>query len=129
MLISDGVQTCALPIYAAGRAERRPRPRHRRHRLPAGDRPGRDERAGPRHRRRRAGPALLSRLLRTRRMELFLHQIFSGLATVAIYAAVALAVVIIFLAIDHFNFAMGEMALFSPTSEERGVWIECVSAC
>lgn len=46
-------------------------------------------------------------------MELFLHQIFSGLATGAIYAAVALAVVMIFLAIDHFNFAQGEMAMFS----------------
>ena len=46
-------------------------------------------------------------------MELFLSQVFSGLATGAIYAAVALAVVMIFLAIDHFNFAQGEMAMFS----------------
>lgn len=46
-------------------------------------------------------------------MDLFLHQIFSGLATGAIYAVVALAVVMIFLAIDHFNFAQGEMAMFS----------------
>ncbi|MCB1744057.1 MAG: branched-chain amino acid ABC transporter permease [Gammaproteobacteria bacterium] len=46
-------------------------------------------------------------------MELFVHQVLSGLATGAIYACVALAVVMIYLAIDHFNFAQGEMAMFS----------------
>jgi len=46
-------------------------------------------------------------------MELFLHQTMSGLATGAIYACIALAVVMIYQAIDHFNFAQGEMAMFS----------------
>jgi len=46
-------------------------------------------------------------------MDLFLSQTFSGLATGAIYACIALAVVMIYQAIDHFNFAQGEMAMFS----------------
>lgn len=46
-------------------------------------------------------------------MDLFLQQTFSGLATGAIYACIALAVVMIYQAIDHFNFAQGEMAMFS----------------
>ena len=46
-------------------------------------------------------------------MDLFLQQTFSGLASGAIYACVALAVVMIYQAIDHFNFAQGEMAMFS----------------
>ena len=46
-------------------------------------------------------------------MELFLHQVLAGLATGAIYAAMALAVVMIYQAIDHLNFAQGEMAMFS----------------
>ncbi len=46
-------------------------------------------------------------------MEFFLQQVLSGLATGAIYASIALAVVMIYQAIDHFNFAQGEMAMFS----------------
>ncbi len=46
-------------------------------------------------------------------MDLFLSQVLSGLAIGGIYASVGLAVVMIFLAIDHFNFAQGEMAMFS----------------
>ena len=46
-------------------------------------------------------------------MDLFLQQTFSGLATGAIYASIALSVVMIYQAIDHFNFAQGEMAMFS----------------
>lgn len=46
-------------------------------------------------------------------MDLFLQQTFDGLATGAIYASLALAVVMIYQAIDHFNFAQGEMAMFS----------------
>ena len=46
-------------------------------------------------------------------MELFLHQVLAGLATGGIYACVALAVVMIYQAIDHLNFAQGEMAMFS----------------
>ena len=46
-------------------------------------------------------------------MELFLHQVLAGLATGGIYACLALAVVMIYQAIDHLNFAQGEMAMFS----------------
>jgi branched-chain amino acid transport system permease protein len=46
-------------------------------------------------------------------MELLLHQIMAGLATGGIYACMALAVVMIYQAIDHLNFAQGEMAMFS----------------
>ncbi len=46
-------------------------------------------------------------------MEHLLQQILGGLATGAIYACIALAVVMIYQAIDHFNFAQGEMAMFS----------------
>src|SRR3954470_7028616 len=47
------------------------------------------------------------------RMELLLQQILAGLATGAIYASMALAVVMIYQAIDHLNFAQGEMAMFA----------------
>ena len=46
-------------------------------------------------------------------MDLFLQQTFSGLAFGGIYALVALAVVMIYQATDHLNFAQGEMAMFS----------------
>src|SRR3984893_8902103 len=46
-------------------------------------------------------------------MELLLQQVMAGLANGAIYALVALAVVMIYQAIDHLNFAQGEMATFS----------------
>jgi branched-chain amino acid transport system permease protein len=46
-------------------------------------------------------------------MELFLQQVVAGLASGAIYACMALAVVMIYQAIDHLNFAQGEMAMFS----------------
>ncbi len=46
-------------------------------------------------------------------MELFVQQVLAGLATGGIYACVALAVVMIYQAIDHLNFAQGEMAMFS----------------
>jgi branched-chain amino acid transport system permease protein len=46
-------------------------------------------------------------------MELLLHQVLAGLATGGIYACLALAVVMIYRAIDHLNFAQGEMAMFS----------------
>jgi branched-chain amino acid transport system permease protein len=46
-------------------------------------------------------------------MELFLHQVLAGLATGAIYACMALAIVMIYQAIDSLNFAQGEMAMFS----------------
>jgi branched-chain amino acid transport system permease protein len=46
-------------------------------------------------------------------MELLIHQVLAGLATGGIYALMALAVVMIYQAIDHLNFAQGEMAMFS----------------
>jgi len=46
-------------------------------------------------------------------VELLLQQVMAGLATGAIYACMALAVVMIYQAIDHLNFAQGEMAMFS----------------
>jgi len=46
-------------------------------------------------------------------MELFLQQLFSGLSFGGIYACMALAVVMIYQATDHLNFAQGEMAMFS----------------
>ena len=46
-------------------------------------------------------------------LDLLVHQVLAGLATGAIYACMALAIVMIYQAIDHLNFAQGEMAMFS----------------
>ena len=46
-------------------------------------------------------------------MEGVIHQIASGIATGGIYASVALALVMIYQATHHVNFAQGEMATFS----------------
>lgn len=46
-------------------------------------------------------------------MNLFINQIVSGISSGAIYACMALAVVMIYQAIDHLNFAQGEMATFA----------------
>lgn len=46
-------------------------------------------------------------------MEAFLHQILSGLANGAVYASLALALVMIYQSTHHINFAQGEMAMFS----------------
>jgi branched-chain amino acid transport system permease protein len=46
-------------------------------------------------------------------MEALLHQIFSGFANGIIYGSVALALVMIYQATHHINFAQGEMATFS----------------
>jgi branched-chain amino acid transport system permease protein len=46
-------------------------------------------------------------------MDALLHQIFSGLANGCIYGSVALALVMIYQATHHINFAQGEMATFS----------------
>ncbi len=46
-------------------------------------------------------------------MEQLLQQIASGLANGAIYALLALALVMIFVSTNHINFAQGEMAMFS----------------
>ncbi len=46
-------------------------------------------------------------------MDAFLNQVFAGLANGGIYASVALALVMIYQATHHVNFAQGEMAMFS----------------
>src|ERR1700728_231650 len=46
-------------------------------------------------------------------MHQFLQQLFSGLAAGAIYASLALALVMIYRATELVNFAQGEMAMFS----------------
>ena len=46
-------------------------------------------------------------------MEQLIQQIAAGLANGAIYASLALALVMIFVSTDHINFAQGEMAMFS----------------
>ena len=46
-------------------------------------------------------------------MDAFLHQLLAGIASGGIYASVALALVMIFQATHHVNFAQGEMAMFS----------------
>ena len=46
-------------------------------------------------------------------MEQLLEQLASGIANGAIYACVALALVMIYVSTDHLNFAQGEMAMFS----------------
>jgi len=46
-------------------------------------------------------------------VEGLLHQVLSGLATGSIYASMALALVMIYQATHHLNFAQGEMAMAS----------------
>ena len=46
-------------------------------------------------------------------MDIFIQQVVSGLATGSIYAALALALVMIYEATDVVNFAQGEMAMFA----------------
>src|SRR5271154_3381759 len=46
-------------------------------------------------------------------MQGFLHQLLSGLANGGVYASVALALVMIYQATHHVNFAQGELAMFS----------------
>jgi branched-chain amino acid transport system permease protein len=46
-------------------------------------------------------------------MEQLIQQIAAGLANGAIYACLALALVMIFVSTDHINFAQGELAMFS----------------
>jgi branched-chain amino acid transport system permease protein len=67
-------------------------------------------------------------------MDAFFHQLLSGLADGALYACVALALVMIFKATHQVNFAQGEMAMFSTymalTLIEAGVpyWVAFVLA-
>jgi branched-chain amino acid transport system permease protein len=45
-------------------------------------------------------------------VDAFIHQVLAGLATGGIYASVALALVMIYQATHHVNFAQGELAMF-----------------
>ena len=46
-------------------------------------------------------------------MDAFIHQVLAGFATGGIYASLALALVMIYQATHHVNFAQGEMAMFA----------------
>jgi branched-chain amino acid transport system permease protein len=46
-------------------------------------------------------------------VQVFLHQLLSGAATGGIYASLALALVMVYQATHHINFAQGELAMFS----------------
>jgi branched-chain amino acid transport system permease protein len=46
-------------------------------------------------------------------MTAFMNSVIAGIANGAIYACMALAIVMIYQSIDHLNFAQGEMAMFS----------------
>jgi branched-chain amino acid transport system permease protein len=46
-------------------------------------------------------------------LEAFIQQVFAGLASGGVYASLALALVMIYQATHHVNFAQGEMAMFS----------------
>jgi len=46
-------------------------------------------------------------------MQAFLHQLLSGVATGGLYASLALALVMVYRATHHINFAQGELAMFS----------------
>lgn len=46
-------------------------------------------------------------------MDFFVQQLVAGLTSGAIYACVALGLVMIFVSTDHINFAQGEMAMFA----------------
>ena len=66
-------------------------------------------------------------------MDGFLHQVFSGIASGSIYASIALALVMIYTATHHVNFAQGEMAMLCTyialTLIEAGVpyWVTFVT--
>src|SRR6202171_2482378 len=99
--------------YSGGGAERAAGAGARRQGLCDRNRTHRDLGKCYRDREQRRRPQILSGLLRSAAMELFTNQVLAGIATGAIYACMALAVVMIYQAIDHLNFAQGEMAMFS----------------
>src|SRR5712675_1721715 len=99
--------------YSGGGAERATGAGTRRPGLCDRNRTDRDVGQRQGHRQQRRHPQILSGLLRSAAMELFTNQVLAGIATGAIYACMALAVVMIYQAIDHLNFAQGEMAMFS----------------
>lgn len=56
-------------------------------------------------------------------MDLFIQRLFDGLSQGAVYALIALGLVIIYRASGHLNFAQGEMALFSTyVVYQMGEW-------
>ena len=68
---------------------------------------------GQRHRRRAAGRRVRAQGVPGDLMELFFQQVVNGIQSGAIYAALALALVLIFRSTSLLNFAQGEMAMFS----------------
>lgn len=54
-------------------------------------------------------------------MHNLLQQVIAGIATGSIYACIALAIVMTYQAIDHINFAQGEMAMFSTYLAWQGM--------
>jgi branched-chain amino acid transport system permease protein len=70
---------------------------------------GRQRAMNAQRRRHQAGWALIG----GRRLTEFLHQVLAGLATGSLYASVALALVMIYQATHHVNFAQGELAMFT----------------
>ena len=94
-------------------AERRPRARPGRPRVPARDRPRGDVGPAPTSSRRTTPSAARISGTEERAMDIFVQQVVSGLATGGIYASLALALVMIYQATDVVNFAQGEMAMFS----------------
>lgn len=46
-------------------------------------------------------------------LDIFLHQLFAGITSGAIYASLAVALVMVWRSTHHLNFAQGEMAMFS----------------
>jgi len=68
-------------------------------------------------------------------MELFLQRLFDGLTNGAVYAAIALALVLIYKATTLINFAQGEMAMFGTfiayvlaVEQSWPVWISILAA-
>ena len=110
------------------RAERQPRPRHRRPRLRAGGRPDRPRPAAPPTCAPTTPSAAPTSGSEERTMPdllafpgiednfftltLFLQNLANALANGAVYALMALTVVMIYKTTGHLNFAQGEMAMF-----------------
>src|SRR5262249_39204112 len=92
-------------------AEREPRARHRRARLRAGDRRHRGVGSRGRVGRQRRGTPRVSGGLMD--FSLFFSQLMGGIGNGAVYASLALALVLIFRTTGILNFAQGEMALYS----------------
>src|SRR6185437_17085369 len=104
-----------MPAFPSCWSSRTPRWRWNSPRMPSCWRPGASSCPAPRRTssRMRASAARIWATERAGMLAGVLHQIMSGIATGGIYASVALALVMIYQATHHVNFAQGEMATFS----------------